>query len=179
MLIGLGFPEDTPPRAAVMATPLTREESRRIGKLYAENIKLVTYFTSKLRGKFGHCMATEDIRSCVDMGFIKAARQWDEAKGKLSTIFYVFALGECTHWMRENWTVAAPYKMRILGAKVRQIIDNGGTIEDAQEKLGASVDDIKDALLATAGVAHETNDWQLHACPRPTPWEVLLASEAT
>jgi len=113
------------------------------------------------------------------MGFIKAARQWDEAKGKLSTIFYVFALGECTHWMRENWTVAAPYKMRILGAKVRQVIDNGGTIEDAQAKLGASIEDIKDALLATAGVAHETNDWQLHACPRPTPWEVLLASEAT
>jgi hypothetical protein len=37
---------------------------------------------------------------------------------------------------------------------------------------------MRNALEATAGVVHETNDWQMHACPRPTPWDVLEAEEA-
>ena len=45
------------------------------------------------------------------------------------------------------------------------------------QELGISRDDLKDALLATAGVAHDVKGFDLHVCPRATPWEVLEAEE--
>jgi hypothetical protein len=44
-------------------------------------------------------------------------------------------------------------------------------------ELGISRDDLRDALLATAGIAHETKGFDLHVCPRLTPMEVLEAEE--
>jgi DNA-directed RNA polymerase specialized sigma subunit len=178
-LTELGLPEDAKPKQrSVLNGPLTREQRYRIGRQYAKDIKLVTFFTAKLGKKFGHCIAKEDIASCVDMGFIKAAVQFDESRGfKFSTLFYTFAHGECTHYMRQNWTVGAPQHLRTLGAKARQLLEQGMKPADVCAKVGCTLETMRNALEATAGVVHETNDWQLHACPRPTPWDVLEAEE--
>jgi DNA-directed RNA polymerase specialized sigma subunit len=165
-------------RKFVLGIPLSPDESRRIGLMYVENIKLVSTFCRKLKGKYGHCMSVEDIHSCVDLGFIKAGRTWDPAKGKFSTVFYIFAQGECTRWMRDsNWGVAAPLKTRTLGAKARKMIGNGMMLSDVCERLDATKEEILDALDATAGISHEINDWEMHLCHRRTPWEELEAAE--
>jgi DNA-directed RNA polymerase specialized sigma subunit len=164
----------------VLNEPLTPKQRYRIGRQYAKDIKLVTFFCAKLGKKFGHCIAKEDIASCVDMGFIKAAVQFDESRGfKFSTLFYTFAHGECTHYMRNNWTVAAPQHLRTLGAKARQLIEQGMKPADVCAALDCKMETMREALEATSGVVHETNNWETHACPRPTPWEVLELSEAT
>jgi hypothetical protein len=178
ILTGLGLPEDLAPKQAVLHQPLTPKQRYQIGRQYAKDIKLVTFFCAKLGKKFGHCIAKEDIASCVDMGFIKAAVQFDEARGfKFSTLFFTFAHGECTHFMRNNWTVGAPQHLRTLGAKARQLLEQGIKPADVCVKLGCTVETMRNALEATACVVHETNDWQMHACPRPTPWDVLEAEE--
>jgi hypothetical protein len=45
------------------------------------------------------------------------------------------------------------------------------------KELSCTKTELKDALLATAGVAHDVKGFDLHVCPRPTPWEVLEAEE--
>lgn len=165
-------------RKFVLATPLSPAESQRIGLMYVENIKLVSSFCRKLKGKYGHCMSVEDIHSCVDLGFIKAGRTWDPAKGKFSTVFYIFAQGECTRWMRDsNWGVAAPLKTRTLGAKARKLISDGMMLHDICERLGATEDEVKDGLEATNGISKGVDIWDMVPCHRPTPWEELEAAE--
>lgn len=161
-----------------LANPLSREESRRIGKLYAENIGLIKSFGGKLARKYGHCLAREDIFRCIDLAFIKAARTWDPAKAKLSTIFWRFAEGEVLHYLRShNWTIRATHKVRQLGGQARKLLDLGWSTSAVCRELHCSRDDLKDALVATAGVAHDIKGFDLHVCPRPSPWEVLEAEE--
>jgi DNA-directed RNA polymerase specialized sigma subunit len=161
-----------------LANPLSREEQRRIGRLYADNIGLIKSFSGKLARKYGHCIAREDIFSCVDMSFIKAARAWDPNKGRLSTIFWSFAQGEVLHYLRSNnWTIKATHKARMLGNQARKLMALGWESAAVCKELGCSRQDLKDALLATAGVAHDIKGFDLHQCPRPTPWEVLEAQE--
>lgn len=163
---------------AHLAKPLTRDEQRRFGRMYAEHIGLIKSFGSKLSRKFGHCMAREDIFSCVDMAFLKACKAWNPDKGKLSTIFWSFAQGECLHYLRSNnWTIKATHKARELGGQARKLMALGWTAPAVCRELGCSKQDLKDALLATAGVAHDVKGFDLHICPRMTPWEVLEAEE--
>lgn len=163
---------------AHLATPLSRDEQRKIGRLYAENIGLIRNFGGKLARKYGHCIAREDIFSCVDVAFIKTCRAWDPAKGKLSTIFWRFAEGEVLHYLRShNWAIKATHKMRILGSQARKLLDLGWGSAAVCRELHCSRDDLKDALMATAGVAHDIKGFDLHVCPRATPWEVLQAQE--
>jgi DNA-directed RNA polymerase specialized sigma subunit len=147
--------------------------------MYAENIGLVKHFGGKLCRKFGHCMAREDIFSCCDVAFLKACRAWDPERGKLSTIFWSFAQGECLHYLRgHNWGVKASHRTRLLGNTARRLIGMGWSAPAVCKELGISIDDLKDALLATAGVAHDVKGFDLHVCPRATPWELLEAEEA-
>jgi hypothetical protein len=75
--------------------------------------------------------------------------------------------------------VSAPGKVRELGGKLRQLMGQGLTTEqalrevNALRKVPATLEEAKDALLATAGIAHEVNNWEAHYCPRPQPWEVV------
>lgn len=161
-----------------LAKPLTREEQRRFGRLYAENIGLIKSFGGKLARKYGHCMAREDIWSSVDMAFIKACKAWDPKRGRLSTIFWSFAQGEVLHYLRShNWTIKATHKIRLLGNQARKLMALGWDPSAICRELSCSKQDLKDALLATAGVAHDVKGFDLHVCPRLTPWEVLEAEE--
>jgi DNA-directed RNA polymerase specialized sigma subunit len=163
---------------AHLAKPLSREEQRRFGRMYAENIGLIKMFGSKLIRKFGHCMAKEDIFSCIDVAFLKACRAWKPERGKLSTIFWSFAQGEVLHYLRShNWSIKATHKMRLLGNQARKLMALGWDSAAVCRELSCSKNDLKDALLATAGIAHEVKGFDLHVCPRMTPWEVLEAEE--
>ena len=176
------LPAAEPPRKRSeghLSQPLTREEQRRFGRMYAENIGLIKMFGSKLCRKLGHCMAREDIFSCCDVAFLKACRAWDPERGKLSTIYWAFAQGECLHFLRShNWSIRASHKVRLLGNSARKLLAMGWTPAAVCEELEVSRDDLRDALLATAGIAHDTKGFDLHVCPRLTPMELLEAEEA-
>lgn len=161
-----------------LAKPLTREEQRRFGRMYAENIGLIKMFGGKLGRKYGHCMAREDIYSCIDLAFIKACRAFNPDKGKLSTIFWTFAQGEVLHFLRSNnWSIKASHKVRLLGNQARRLIGLGWDTVAVCKELSCSKNDLKDALLATSGMAHDVKGFDLHVCPRMTPWEVLEAED--
>ena len=163
---------------AHLAQPLSREQQRRIGRMYADNIGLIKSFGGKLARKYGHCLAREDIFSCVDMAFIKAAKTWNPERGRLSTIFWSFAQGEVLHYLRShNWTIRATHKARLMGVQARKLMDLGWDSAAVCRELHCSCQDLKDALLATAGVAHDVKGFDLHVCPRATPWELLEAEE--
>ena len=175
-LVQLGFQEEKIRAEPLLAKPLSPEERRRIDRLYRENQRLVWKCQAEMQHRFPS-IHREQINSCVDMGFLKAARVHDAEKGKLSTRFYVDAYGECTHWLRAHgYGVSAPGKVRELGSKARHLMGLGLTGEQAARELRVTVEEVKDALMATAGMAHECNNWEAHYCPRPQPWEVLEAS---
>jgi hypothetical protein len=176
-----GFPADKLRSEPILERPFTPEERRRIDRLYRENQRLVWKCQAEMQHRFPS-ITREQINSCVDEGFLKAARVHDAEKGKLSTRFYCDAYGECTHWLRAHgYGVSAPGKVRELGGKLRQLMGQGLTTEQAARELSTNkhtvtLAEAKDALLATAGIAHEVNNWEAHYCPRPQPWEVLEAS---
>ncbi len=157
--------------------PLSREESKRIGALYVEHRKLVHHFTRKLRQRFS-MMAPEDVASCVDIAFIKAARVWDPERGRLSTIVGVYAIGECRHYVRDhNWTIKAPAKVRELGVTIRRLMDSGMGSDAVAQQLNIGREELRLALLATAGVGHDRLDFELHVSDAATPMELLEAAE--
>jgi hypothetical protein len=177
-----GFPADNLRAEPLLEKPLTPEERRRIDRLYRDNVRLVYKCQHEMATRFPS-IAREQINSCVDVGFLKAARVHDAEKGRLSTRFYCDAYGECTHWLRAHgYGVSAPGKVRELGGKLRHLMGQGLTTEQAARELSVgkkhqiTLAEAKDALLATAGIAHECNNWEAHFCPRPQPWEVLEAS---
>jgi hypothetical protein len=160
-----GFPADKLRAEPLLERPLTQEERRKIDRLYRENQRLVWKCQALMAAKFPS-VGREQINSCVDVGFLKAARVHDAAKGKLSTRFYVDAQGECTHWVRAHgYGIAAPGKVRELGARLRALMAFDMTTEQAARELGISIDEAKDALVATKGIAHEINNWEGHASP--------------
>ena len=161
-----------------LADPLSREERRRFGRMYADNIGLVRKFAHRLAQQYGHCLAREDINSCCDFAFLKACRAWDPEKGKLSTIYWRFAQGEVLHYLRShNWAIGATHRARELGLRARKLLDIGWAPEAVCQELSISTDDLRDCLVATAGMAHDTMGFDLHVCPRMTPMEALEAAE--
>lgn len=176
-----GTPE--PPaekRPNYLAEPFSREERRRFGRMYAENVRLVRKFAARLRQQYGHCLSPEDINSCADLAFLKACRAWKPEKGALSTIYWQFARGEVLHYLRSNnWGISATHKARSLGVAARRLLEVGMEGPAVCRELNCSADDLRDALVATAGMAHDVMSFDLHVCQRPTPWEVLEAEEAT
>jgi DNA-directed RNA polymerase specialized sigma subunit len=178
LLTALGLPEDKLRTEDHLATPLSREEQRAFGKLYAENIGLVKFFANKLTRKYGYCMATEDINSCVDFAAIKAFRAWKPERGKLSTILWSFALGECLHFLRSsNWGIKAPHKVRELGNAARKLVDQGMSPEAICVELNCNRQQLKEALVATAGIAHDVKGFDLHCSHYPTPMDWLERQE--
>ena len=157
--------------------PLSREESRRIGELYVEHRRLVEFFAGRMRRQFP-MLAPEDVASCVDVAFIKAARRWDPSRGRLSTVFGVFASGECRHFIRDhNWHVKAPAQVRELGMRVRKLMDRGMSADAAAAEVGIDREQLRLALVATAGVGHDLLDFELHISDDPTPMDLLEAAE--
>lgn len=174
--LGPAYPQQAQPRAPHLAAPLTPQERRSIQRLYVEHRGLIRMFGSKLGRKYRYCLDVEAVYSCIDMAFIKACRVMDPAKGKLSTILGVYAEGEIKHYIRDyNFSVKAPGEVRETGQKARQLLAGGMSLADVAVAVKSTPDGVRDALLATAGVAHDIMGFDLHECPRPTPWDLVDA----
>lgn len=184
--LALDFIAPPPPpkrRAAILGTPgqpkpLTPEERRYQDRLYRQNIGLIKTYGSKLTRRFRH-LDNETVFHRIDWAFVKAARIWDESQGKFSTILWSFALNECRHATRdEGWTIKAPGAIRLRGSNVRKLLNRGHTPQQACAALGITMEQLKDALVATQGVDHDIMGFDLHADQGVTPWDYAEAEEA-
>lgn len=160
-----------------LATPLDREEQRRVAALYREHGGLVKFMGQKLCGTYDGVLA-EDIWSCINIAFIKTCRAWNPDKGRFSTIFGVFCVGEIRHFIRDkNWSVKAPGSVRTLGLRARYMLRTGLPLSFVCEELGTTPEALKLAIFSVQSLDHDIRGFQDHACPRPTPWDVLELSE--
>jgi DNA-directed RNA polymerase specialized sigma subunit len=168
----------TKTKTGYLATPLTRDEQRRVANLYKEHRGLINLMGRKMCRKYNY-VSPEDLFSCIDIAFIKTCRAWDPKKGTFSTLLTVFSEGEIRHFIRDhNWMIKAPGTVRILGQRARALIKRGDRMEDILLELNVTETKLREALDATNSVDHEIKDFCLHLCPRPTPWEQLEQDEA-
>jgi DNA-directed RNA polymerase specialized sigma subunit len=139
------------PRQGHLAEPLTEYESDWVGFLYAKNIGLVRAFIKKLKARYP-AASLPDIKSCVDIGFIKAAIIWRSDKGKFSTIFYQHARGEVTHFIRSNasWDFSAPRRDRELALRIKNLVTmQNVAIKDLPAILDCSEEKIREVIGST------------------------------
>jgi DNA-directed RNA polymerase specialized sigma subunit len=164
-------------KTGYLATPLTREEQKRVGILYKEHRGLIHLMGRKMCRKYSY-VSPEDLFSCIDIAFIKTCRAWDPRKGTFSTLLTVFSEGEIRHFIRDhNWMIKAPGSVRTLGQRARALLNRGDTIDSILLELGITEIRLREALAATNSIDHDIKDFSLHLCPRPTPWEVLERQE--
>lgn len=167
------------PRTGYLATPLTRDEQRMVARMYREHQGLLRLMGRKLCRKYPFVSA-EDVFSCIDQAFIKTCRAWVPAKGTFSTLLTVFAEGDVLHFIRDhNWTLKAPGAVRRNGQLARKLMEKGSTPGEVMMKLGLTDEQLKLALTATSPTDHDIRGFDLHVCPRPNPWELLEAEEAS
>ena len=165
------------PRTGYLATPLSRDEQRRVAAMYRQHQGILRLLGRKLCRKYPFVSA-EDVFSCIDTAFIKTCRAWDPAKGTFSTLLTVFSEGDVLHFIRDhNWTVKAPGAVRRIGQLARKMLDKGHDMPEIRAELGISDEQLKLALIATQPTDHDIRGFDLHVCPRPNPWEMLEASE--
>ena len=165
------------PRTGYLATPLSREEQRKIAAMYREHQGLLRLMGRKLCRKYPFVSA-EDVFSCIDQAFIKTCRAWQPAKGTFSTLLTVFAEGDVLHFIRDhNWLVKAPGAVRRNGQLARKLLDKGHSRSEVLAQLQISEEALKLALVATSPTDHDIRGFDLHICPRPTPYELLEAEE--
>src|SRR6056300_180025 len=102
-----------------LATPLDRDEQRRVGRLYREHGGLVNHMGRKMCRKYP-ALLKEDIYSCIDIAFIKTCRAWNPVKGTFSTLLGVFCEGEIRRFIRDhNWSIKAPSSVRSIGMRAQ------------------------------------------------------------
>lgn len=77
--------------------PLTEEEQQ----VCTENVKLIGFYFKKLVGKYP-TISFEDVRDLVVYSMIKAVRDWNPEKGKLSTLVGFYANNECKAHLRDQ-----------------------------------------------------------------------------
>jgi DNA-directed RNA polymerase specialized sigma subunit len=122
----------------------------------------------------------DDLFSCIDTGFIKTCRAWNPEKGTFSTLLTVFCEGDILHFIRDhNWMVKAPGNVRRNGQLARRMLDRGSTATEVMAQLGLTEPQLKLALVATQPTDHDIRGFDLHICPRQTPWERLEADEVS
>jgi len=149
-----------------LKTKLTNYERWKIGKLYQENEGLVKFFGNQLIGKFPEVPPVE-IFSCINIAFVKAARTWDEKKGKFSTVLGYFCLGEVRHYKRTNayWGYSVDFKIRELGQKARRLITHRNVpMSILHGILGCTKEELRVALEATLQVVAISGE--LHNGPK-------------
>jgi DNA-directed RNA polymerase specialized sigma subunit len=160
-------------RTGYLATPLTPAEQREVAHLYKRHKGLINLMGRKMCRKYNY-VAPDDLFSCIDIAFIKTCRAWDPKKGTFSTLLTVFSEGEIRHFIRDhNWLVKAPGSVRTLGQRARAMLNRGDHMQLVLETLGVSEQKLREALVATRPTEHEIKGFDLHVCPRPTPWDLL------
>ena len=165
------------PRTGYFSTPLSSEEQRRIAAMYREHRGLLRMMGRKLLRKYPY-VNTDDVFSAIDTAFIKTCRAWQPAKGTFSTLLTVFCQGEVLHWIRDNnWLVRAPGSVRRTGQLARKLLEKGHSTSDILTQLEITDEQLKLALVATQPTDHDIRGFELHICPRPTPWEQLEQDE--
>lgn len=165
------------PRTGYFSTPLSREEQRRVAAMYREHRGLLRMMGRKLLRKYPY-VNTDDVFSAIDTAFIKTCRAWQPAKGTFSTLLTVFCEGEVLHWIRDNnWLVRAPGSVRRTGQLARKLLDKGYSTAEILTQLEITDEQLKLALVATQPTDHDIRGFELHICPRPTPWEQLEQDE--
>ena len=168
-----------PPKGGWLATELTRHEQREFGRLYVKHQGLIRLIGSKLCKRFP-MVESLDVFSCIDIAFIKSCRAHDPSKGKFSTIFTTFAAGEVRHFIRDhNWMVKAPSKLREMSTPARKLLGQNYSLAEVAVMLGVSKETVKESILATTGIDHEIQGFELHECPRDGPMDLLIAEEST
>ena len=165
------------PRTGYFSTPLSREEQHQIGRMYREHRGLLRMLGRKLVRKYPY-VSTDDVFSAIDTAFIKTCRAWQPAKGTFSTLLTVFCEGEILHWIRDNnWMVRAPGSVRRTGQLARKLLEKGHSTQEIMLQLEITEDQLKLALVATQPTDHDIRGFDLHICPRPTPWDHVLGQE--
>jgi len=145
--------------------------------MYREHQGLLRLLGRKLCRKYPYVTA-DDVFSAIDTAFIKTCRAWDPAKGTFSTLLTVFCEGDILHFIRDNnWQVKAPGSVRRIGQLARRMIEKGASTAEVLVALEVSDEQLKLALVATSPTDHDVKGFDLHICPRPTPWEQLEAEE--
>jgi hypothetical protein len=178
LLSSMGYEEKVVREQDYLAKPLSREEQRRFGQMYVDNIGLLIMFRSRMSRKYWF-VESETIDSLTDIAFLRSCRAWDPKRGAFSTCLGAFVEGEIKHWVRDNgFAIKAPGRVRDLGTKARRLLQEGMSTEEVCSRLEMSKDELKEALLATSGMAHDVKGFDLHYSQYPTPWEVLEAEEA-
>lgn len=178
-MVQFAVPAKPRPRTGYLATPLSLEEQRRVARMYREHQGLLRLMGRKLCRKYPFVSA-EDVFSCIDQAFIKTCRAWIPAKGKFSTLLTVFAEGDVLHFIRDhNWLLKAPGAVRRTGQLARRMMERGLSPTEIRIELGVTEEQFKLALVATSPTDHDIKGFDLHVCPRPTPWEVLEGETAT
>lgn len=173
----MGYEETAAREQDYLAKPFTREEQRRFGQMYVDNIGLLIMFRSRMSRKYWF-VESETVDSLTDIAFLRACRAWDPQRGAFSTCLGAFVEGEIKHWVRDNgFAIKAPGRVRDLGTKARRLLQEGFSTEEVCSRLELSKDELKEALLATSGMAHDVKGFDLHYSHYPTPWEVLEAEE--
>ena len=71
----------------------------------------------------------------------------------------------------------APGSVRRNGQLARRMMERGSTRQEVLVALDISEEQLKLALVATSPTDHDIRGFDLHVCPRPTPWERLEESE--
>jgi len=165
------------PRTGYLATPLSPDEQRHVGQMYRDHQGILHLMGRKMYKKYPF-VATDDLFSCCDIAFIKTCRAWQPAKGTFSTLLTVFCEGEILHWIRDNnWLVKAPGNVRRIGQQARRMLEAGKKMQEICVALSVTDVQLKLALVATQPTDHDVRGFELHECPRPTPWDVLLSEE--
>ena len=166
-----------PPKGGWLKAPLSKAEQRQMGKMYVEHQGLIRLLGAKLTRQFP-MVDSLDVFSCIDVAFLKSCRAFDPTKGKFSTILTKFATGEVRHFIRDhNFVIAAPSKVRELSVPVRRLLQSGHSLEEVAQILGVTKQACKDAIIATSGVDHDIQGFELHECTRPGPMDLLVAEE--
>lgn len=164
-------------RTGHLAKPLSTEERAYVGQMYRDHRGLLRLMGRKMCRKYPF-VASDDLFSCIDTGFIKTCRAWNPVKGTFSTLLTVFCEGDILHFIRDNnWMVKAPGSVRRNGQLARKMMANGHSTEHILDTLGITDEALKLALVATQPTDHDIRGFDLHICPRATPWEQLEAND--
>ena len=146
--------------------------------MYRDHRGLLRLLGRKLCRKY-RFVSADDIFSAIDIAFIKTCRAWDPTKGTFSTLLTVFCEGDILHFIRDhNWMVKAPGSVRRNGQLARKMMQNGISIDEILLKLSITDEALNLALVATHPTDHDIRGFDLHVCPRATPWEVLEEQES-
>jgi DNA-directed RNA polymerase specialized sigma subunit len=152
--------EKTGATRGVLVTKLSNYERYKIDRLYRENVGLFKLITKKMIEQY-RAVPVEEIFSCMNIAFIKAARSYDPKKGKLGTILNQFARGEVSHYIVSSsyWGYSASPSLRELGLKARRLISYRNVPMFALPKiLGCTKEQLREALEATLHIFYTLDD---------------------